>query len=119
MFIPGTFVRFSFTCPTEIISSTLVSHSVPTERSRPRNMLSFNIIAFCTIDGSENSTYAYLQTHQLWPRSISCHGGSRQGKSKADTDPFGCPVNLSHSIVTRLIVPHAWKCACISSGVAP
>ena len=35
------------------------------------------------------------------------------------TNPFGWPVNLSHKIVTRFIVPHAWKCACISSGVAP
>ena len=32
--------------------------------------------------------------------------------------PFGLPVNLSHRIVTRLIVPHDAKWACNSSGVA-
>ena len=41
MFIPGTFVRFSLT----VIK-------------RPRNIESFSTKAFCTMDGSANSTYA-------------------------------------------------------------
>lgn len=35
------------------------------------------------------------------------------------THPFGCPVNLSHKIVTRLMLPQDEKCCWISSGVAP
>jgi hypothetical protein len=35
------------------------------------------------------------------------------------TYPLGCPVNLSQRMVMRLMVPHAWKCDCSSSGVAP
>ena len=32
--------------------------------------------------------------------------------------PFGWPVNLSQRMVMRLMVPHAWKWAWISSAVA-
>lgn len=86
---PGTLVRFSLT-----------------DNNRPRNMLSFKTSAFCTIDGSANSTYAYLVGQ-------SAHFSLQHARNEAGVDahPLGWPVNLSQRIVTRLIVPHAWKCA--------
>ena len=42
-----------------------------------------------------------------------------QELSLTETYPFGWPVNLSHNIVTRFMVPHDWKWAWISSGEAP
>ena len=36
-----------------------------------------------------------------------------------DRYPLGWPVKGLHTIVTRLMTPHGWKCAFSSSGVAP
>lgn len=78
--------------------------------SRPRNNeLSIAKAASMNSD-SANSTYAYLFKQFESGDSVeNCH----------QTHPLGWPVNLSQSIVTRLMVPQAWKCPCISSGVAP
>jgi hypothetical protein len=40
-------------------------------------------------------------------------------QKNVQTYPLGWPVNLSQRMVMRLMVPHAWKCDCSSSGVAP
>ena len=79
--MPGKFVRFAVTWEDEgrcEYDAERPSSLLLTLISLPRKRLSFMTIALPTSEGSANSTYAY---------------------------PFGWPVNLSHRMVTRLIVP--------------
>ena len=73
------------------------------------NTVSFNTRLLATDSSSANSTYAKL----YYDRRV------RTNHPKTKSYPFGWPVNLSHKIVTRFMVPQDWKCACNSSGVAP